>query len=117
MSDHIDSLRYLELRDQARRLRRLADELDDEAARYQGEADATIGGYALVDAAVAILEDQDQGHGLHLRELLATIECRTGRRVTGTDPYATLLANIGRDPRIEPVRPRSGLYRLARVPA
>lgn len=70
-----------------------------------------IGGRELADAAVEILEGEIEP--MHYRELAAAIQAMTGKQISGARPSITLLANIGRDPRIESFSERSGLYKLA----
>jgi hypothetical protein len=105
--------RIIALRDQAKRLRRIADELSADANALEAELARAplLGGRALVDAAVAILADTP-GHTMHYKELLPLIEARSGMQVRGVDPAATLLANLDRDPRVRSWGDRSGRYLL-----
>lgn len=101
------------LRTQAAALRRIADQLDAQAAALQ-PALPSIGGTALADAAAAVMGDLG-GAPIHYKDLLPLVEAHTGLAVRGADPAATLLAALHRDPRIYPSGDRSGRYRLAQL--
>lgn len=102
------------LREQASRLRRMADDLNDQANVVEGELSdrPIITGKDLADAAVIVLLFHG-GEGMHYRDLLARVEDETGRRVRGVDPSATFLATIYRDPRIVSCGSRTGRYTVA----
>lgn len=102
------------LRAQATRLRHLADEMNVEANLLEGTLSdlPLLGGKELRDEAVAILAEATTP--MHYRALLTAIETRTGKRVRGVEPAATLLAGIDRDERIQSCGMRSGLYELVR---
>jgi hypothetical protein len=50
---------------------------------------------------------------MHYKDLLGRIEARSGMRVRGVDPAATLLAALDRDPQVRAWGDRSGRYLLA----
>lgn len=100
------------LREQATRLRRMANDLDDQARAVEQEVAGRpiLRGRAIVDVALAVLLFEG-GDGLHYRDLLVRVEDRSEHRVAGVDPAATLLAALHRDPRVRPCgRNRSGLW-------
>jgi hypothetical protein len=119
-----------ELREQARRVREVADGLDADVAetgRLLRRMDEMLGlasqlsleaangelrGRKLQELAVEILR---QKHGptatVHYRDWYELL-IEAGVRVSGRDPLASFLTQIARAPGVESVRPRSGLYRL-----
>jgi hypothetical protein len=124
--------RVAELREQSQRLHALTERLDqelDEAVRMlrgieemlglapQLSLDAFSGelrGRRLREIAVEVLRQRRElGEIVHYREWYELV-LAAGIRVAGRDPLATFLTQISQAPEVESVRPRSGLYRLAR---
>lgn len=125
--------RARECRERAERLRGLADQADDLAARqerYLREIEALLGmspqlrldtvnrslrGQRLRDVAVEILDDHlGPGEEIHYREWYELL-LAAGHHISGKDPIATFLAQITRAHEVERVAPRSGRYRLRAV--
>jgi hypothetical protein len=102
------------LREKAHTLRRAADQLDAAAdalevaeAMDRPEGAELLGGGALIDALMAVVEPGEEVHYLEMhRRLLAA-----GIVPKGKDPRNTLLAALNRSPYYTPGRARSGLYR------
>ncbi|MGH2974092.1 MAG: hypothetical protein ACRDLL_04390 [Solirubrobacterales bacterium] len=122
--------RVEEQRERADRLRALADQVEEQARRdavllaeLQGLAgiapqlrietlDEELRGRRLREVAIEILEaDVGRGEPIHYKEWFQRLRDR-GHRVSGRDPLANFLAQISRDPDIERVGSRTGLYRL-----
>jgi hypothetical protein len=101
------------MRRRATELRRIAADLNNEANLLESQLSELplLGGRALADAAVSVLS-ANGNDGMHYRELLDRIEAKSGMRVRGVDPAATLLANLDRDERVTSLRSRSGRYAL-----
>jgi hypothetical protein len=117
------------LREQSRRLHKLVDQVDADAAaaarmlrqmdemlgiapQLSLEASGVLRGQKLQEIAVELLR-QKRGAGVevHYRDWYDLL-LGAGLVVGGKDPLATFLTQIGRAPNVESVRPRSGLYRL-----
>lgn len=122
--------RVVEQRERADRLRVLAEQVEEQARRdelllaeLKGLAgiapqlriealDHELRGRRLREVAIEILEaDVGRGEPIHYKEWFQRLRDR-GHRVSGRDPLANFLAQIGRDPDIERVGSRTGLYRL-----
>ncbi len=122
--------RVEEARARAERLRRLADHLDEQAARDEHalrelegalglaaqlqieQLDRELGGKRLQEIAVAILARELQpGQAVHYRDWYALL-CAAGYRARGKEPLTSFLAQINRAERVEPLGGRSGRYRL-----
>jgi hypothetical protein len=122
--------RVVEQRERADRLRGLADQVEEQARRDElllaelkglaGVApqlrietlDHELRGRRLREVAIEILEaDVGRGEPIHYKEWFQRLRDR-GHRISGRDPLANFLAQIGRDPDIERVGSRTGLYRL-----
>lgn len=122
--------RVAELRDRAVRLRALAEQAEEMAAReerYLCEVEGLLGlspqlrietlhrrlrGQRLLDVAIELLEEQGEPEQvIHYREWYDLLVA-AGHTIGGKDPLATFLAQLARSGRIERVAPRSGLYRL-----
>lgn len=122
--------RVAQQREQADRLRALADQVDERTVRDEHlleEMAAALGlsaqlriddlsprlrGRRLQEVAIEVLRsrhgfDQD----IHYREWYELVTAE-GHKVGGKDPLATFLAQIHRAPGIEPIGKRSGRYRL-----
>ncbi len=99
------------LRENALRLRRVADDMDQRALNIErGMHDRDVlRGARIAEAAVAVFAD---GEELHYRDILRRVEANTGKRVFGHKPEATLLTALSRDPRLCPSGGRSGRFRL-----
>ena len=70
-------------------------------------------GQRLRDVAVQVLQERcGPGVVIHYTDWFSML-AEAGVRVGGKNPVATFLTQIGKAPRVESVRPRSGLYRLA----
>jgi hypothetical protein len=122
--------RLADLRRQSETLHRLVDQVDNDLQSTEGllrRIDEMLGltpqlalesvqeevrGQRLRDIAVEVLRAR-KGFGvvIHYTDWLRLLEDE-GIRVGGKNPTATLLTQIARSPHVEPVRPRSGLYRL-----
>jgi hypothetical protein len=119
-----------EARERAGRLHRLADHLEQQAARDEHalrelegalglaaqlqieQLDRELGGKRLQEIAVEILEREIQpGQAVYYRDWYALL-CAAGYRARGKDPLASFLAQINRAEEVEPVGGRSGKYRL-----
>ncbi len=119
-----------EQRDRADRLRALAEQVDEQARRDEGllaelkgltgiapqlrieTLDRELRGRRLREVAIEILEaDVGRGEPIHYKEWFQRLRDR-GHRVSGRDPVANFLAQISRDPEIERVGSRTGLYQL-----
>jgi hypothetical protein len=100
------------LREQALRLRRVADDLDQRALNIErGMHDRDVlRGRSISDAAVQVFRN---GETLHYRDILALVEQTTGKRVYGHKPEATLLTALSRDERLERIDGHTGEFRLA----
>lgn len=122
--------RVEELREQAHRVRELADAVEHDLAHnvrllrqldeILGVApqlsitddDETLRGQRLRDVAVQVLKrHKGEAVAVHYREWYELV-VHDGHRVAGKDPVATFLTQVSRAPEIEPVGRRSGLYRL-----
>lgn len=112
MNQNDNALRVRWLRDRAKDLHRMADDLTAQANALEAElSDRPLtGGTPLRDQAVLVL--RAAAKPMHYKTLAATIEDRFGCRIRGVDPDATLLANLDREPRVRSSRPRSGIYEL-----
>jgi hypothetical protein len=125
--------RVEELRERAERLRALADgaeEMATQEERYLREIEGLLGiapqlrletlsrrlrGQRLQEVAIEILDRHlGPGEAIHYREWYDLLVA-AGHQITGKNPIATFLAQIGRADEIERVAPRSGLYRLRAV--
>jgi hypothetical protein len=97
--------------DTARLLRRM-DEMLGIAPQLSLDAHGELRGQKLQEIAVELLR-QKKGVGVevHYRDWYGLL-LEAGLIVGGKDPLATFLTQIGRAPKVESVRPRSGLYRL-----
>lgn len=119
-----------ELREQARRIRELADAVEADLAastrllhqldEMLGDApqlsmtpsDETLRGQRLRDVAIQVLKrHRGDAAAMHYREWYELV-VHEGHRIAGKDPVATFLTQVSRAPEIEPVGRRSGLYRL-----
>ena len=117
-------------REQADRLRELAERIDEQTCRDEAlllemeellgvapqmrlEAlDRRLGGRRLREMAVTVLERQpDSGREIHYRDWYQLL-MQAGYSVAGKDPLATFLAQIRRIERVAPVGHRSGRYQL-----
>lgn len=95
----------------ARRMRELADELDDEATAMETAVlPFPLRGRDIAEAAYQVLAD---GQDRHYTDLLDAVQRSTGRRVAGRDPAANLLGALDRDDRIARLGARSGRYTTA----
>lgn len=122
--------RVEQLRAQARRVRELADAVEQDLAHNvrllrqldeilgvapqlsMTDADVTLRGQRLRDVAIQVLKrHQGEAVAVHYREWYELV-VHDGHRVAGKDPVATFLTQVSRAPEIEPVGRRSGLYRL-----
>jgi hypothetical protein len=122
--------RIQDQRQQADRLRELADRIEEQTAgdealllemeeilglapQMRFEAlDRRLGGRRLREIAVEVLERQpDSGREIHYRDWYALLEA-AGYQVAGRDPLATFLAAVRRIERVQAVGHRSGLYQL-----
>jgi septation ring formation regulator EzrA len=119
-----------ELREQAERVRAMAERLDEDVetnARLLRQMDEMLGlapqlslewqhgelrGHRLQEIAVQLLrEKKGVGAVVHYRDWYELV-VGAGARVAGKDPVATFLTQVARAPGVESVKPRSGLYRL-----
>jgi hypothetical protein len=101
-----------ELADGARRLRALDEHLGLTPQLPLSAFDRALSGQQLRQAAVEVLRQHGRpGESIHYRQWLDLL-LQTGARVAGKNPTATFLTQINRAHEIEPVRARSGLYRL-----
>jgi len=122
--------RVEELREQACRMRDLADAVDadlaasmrllDQLDEMLGDApqlsitpsDETLRGQRLREVAIQVLKrHKGEAVPVHYREWYELV-VYDGHRVAGKDPVATFLTQVSRAPEIESVGRRSGLYRL-----
>jgi len=122
--------RIQDQRQQADRLRELADRIEEQTAgdealllemeeilglapQMRFEAlDRRLGGRRLREIAVEVLERQpDSGREIHYRDWYALLEA-AGYQVAGRDPLATFLAAVRRIERVQAIGHRSGLYQL-----
>lgn len=120
-----------EQRERADRLRALADQVEENAARDEHllqevaallgrdpqlrleDLDARLRGQRLREVAVEVLRRQiGPGQPIHYRQWYDLLTA-AGHKVAGRDPVATFLAQVARAPEIERVGSRSGRYRLA----
>jgi hypothetical protein len=118
-------------REQADRLRALADQVEERVARDERlleEMAAALGlsaqlrlddlsprlrGQRLREVAVDVLRTHwDPGRDIHYREWFDLVT-RQGHKVGGKDPLATFLAQVHRSADVESVGRRSGKYRLS----
>ena len=119
-----------ELREQARRMRDLADAVETDlmaSSRLLHQLDEMLGvapqlsmtaseqtlrGQRLRDVAIQVLKrHKGEATAVHYREWYELV-VHDGHRIAGKDPVATFLTQVSRAPEIEPVGRRSGLYRL-----
>lgn len=119
-----------DLREQARRMRDLADAVEADlmaSSRLLHQLDEMLGvapqlsmtdseqilrGQRLRDVAIKVLKrHRGEAMAVHYREWYELV-VHDGHRVAGKDPVATFLTQVSRAPEIEPVGRRSGLYRL-----
>lgn len=117
--------------EQAERLRRLAERIDERTAQdraaledLQGvlgsaaqlridDFDRLLGGQRLERVAIELLKARKGPEAeIHYREWFDLIE-NEGHRVRGLKPLATFLAQLNRSEHVERVGRRSGRYRLA----
>lgn len=117
-------------REQADRLRTLAEQVEEQVARDEhllGEMRAALGlsaqlriddlsprlrGQRLQEIAVEVLRAQwEPGREIHYRAWYDLVTA-DGHKVGGKDPLATFLAQIHRAPGVDSVGRRSGKYRL-----
>lgn len=122
--------RVAELRRQSQSLHQIVDEVDAElrdAERLLRQMDEVLGfepqlpldwlseeltGRRLREVAVQVLRARrDAGSVIHYTEWFDLV-AEAGVKVGGKDPVATFLTQITKAAGVEPVRPRSGLYRL-----
>lgn len=122
--------RVVQQREQADRLRALADQVEERTARDEHlleEMAAALGlsaqlriedlsprlrGQRLREVAVEVLQTRwDPDRDIHYREWFDLV-CAEGHKVGGKDPLATFLAQIHRAPGVESAGRRSGRYRL-----
>jgi GAF domain-containing protein len=122
--------RIQDQRQQADRLRELADRIEEQTAgdealllemeeilglapQMRFEAlDRRLGGRRLREIAVEVLERQpDSGREIHYRDWYALLEA-AGYQVAGRDPLATFLAAVRRIERVQAIGHRSGRYQL-----
>lgn len=122
--------RVEEQRERADRLRALADQVEDQVRRDEAllaelrglagvapqlrieSLNYELRGRRLREVAIEILEaEQGRGEPIHYKEWFERLRAR-GHRVPGRDPVANFLAQISRDPEIERVGSRTGLYQL-----
>jgi hypothetical protein len=126
----IASERVAALREQARRLRELADHVDlDLAAGVRllrqidellgqapqmsiAEVDDELRGQRLRVVAIQVLKRRKgAGSSVHYREWYALL-VEEGHTVAGKDPVATFLTQVSRCDEVQRVGRRSGIYRL-----
>jgi hypothetical protein len=122
--------RVCQLREQARRLRELADQVDvelggnirllrqiDELLGHApqmsiAEVDEDLRGQRLREVAIQVLKRRKgAGTSVHYREWYALLVAE-GHTVSGKDPVATFLTQVSRSDEVERVGRRSGVYRL-----
>lgn len=125
-------VRVEQQREQADRLRAMADSLEERTAADEHlliEMAAALGlsaqlriedlsprlrGQRLQEVALEVLESEwGAGRDIHYREWFDLVQER-GHRVGGKDPLATFLAQIHRAPGVERRGKRSGRYQLIR---
>ncbi|MEJ7655737.1 MAG: hypothetical protein WKF33_01760 [Thermoleophilaceae bacterium] len=130
---HVLTARIQAQRDQAERLRLLAERIEEKTAvdevsledlRGQlgtaaqlriDDFDRRLGGQRLERIAIRLLEDsRGEGAEIHYREWFDLIQGE-GYTVGGRDPVATFLTQLHRATRVETVGKRSGRYRLKAV--
>ena len=126
----IASERVAALREQARRLRELADHVDldlaagarllrqiDELLGHApqmsiAEVDDELRGQRLRAVAIQVLKRRKgAGTSVHYREWYALL-VEEGHTVAGKDPVATFLTQVSRADEVQRVGHRSGIYRL-----
>lgn len=119
-----------EQRERADRLRALADQVEENAARDEHllqevaallgrdpqlrleDLDERLRGQRLREVAVEVLRRQvGPGQPIHYKQWYGLLTA-AGHKVSGRDPVATFLAQVARAPEIERVGARSGRYRL-----
>jgi hypothetical protein len=119
-----------ELREQAHRMRNLADTVEANLSsntRLLHQLDEMLGdapqlsitpsdemlrGQRLRNVAIQVLKrHKGKATAVHYRDWYELV-VHDGHRVAGKDPVATFLTQVSRAPDIEPVGRRSGLYRL-----
>jgi hypothetical protein len=117
--------------DQAERLRKLADRIDEQTQRDRSllaeleqalgravqlsidDLDGRLRGQRLLEVAIKLLEEKlGRGHEIHYREWFQLLQ-EHGYRVGGKDPLATFLAQINRSEAVESLGKRTGRYRLS----
>jgi hypothetical protein len=119
-----------DLREQACRLRELAEGVETDLAattrllhqldEMLGDtpqlsltpSDETLRGQRLRDVAIQVLKHhKGEATAVHYREWYELV-VHDGHRIAGKDPVASFLTQVSRAPEVEPVGRRSGLYRL-----
>lgn len=127
------SERVVQQREQADRLRRLADQVEEQTGRDEhllAEMAAALGlsaqlriddlsprlrGQRLQEVAVEILQTRwEIDEDIHYREWFDLVQAE-GYKIGGKDPLATFLSQIHRADAVEGIGNRSGRYRLIRV--
>lgn len=135
LRDEFDNLaqRVRQQRDQADRLRGLADQLEEQTARDEHllqELSAVLGlsaqlrledlssrlrGRRLQEVAMEILRSRwGVDREIHYREWFDLVQAE-GHKIGGKDPLATFLAQVHRAPGVERLGSRTGRYRLRAV--
>lgn len=124
------SARVAERREQADRLRAVAEALDEQTAREEHllrelagaldideqlrleRLDPTLRGTRLREVALQVLRSQEDPRAeIHYREWFELVRS-AGHRIGGRDPLATFLAQVHRAEGVERVGQRTGRYRL-----
>jgi hypothetical protein len=127
------SERVVQQREQADRLRLLADQVEEQTGRDEhllAEMASALGlsaqlriddlsprlrGQRLQEVAVEVLQTQwGTEHDIHYREWFDLVQAE-GYRIGGKDPLATFLSQIHRANAVEGMGHRSGRYRLVRT--
>lgn len=125
------SARAVQHRERAELLQRLAEEAEQQAGADERlleelagalgtacqlrieQLDRRLRGHRLQEIAVEILVSRLQpGETIHYKQWFSWVE-EEGFKVSGKDPMATFLGQIGRSPKIVSAGRRSGLYSLA----
>jgi hypothetical protein len=127
------SQRVVQQREQADRLRLLADQVEEQTGRDEHlleEMAAALGlsaqlriddlsprlrGQRLQEVAVEVLQTQwGTDQDIHYREWFDLVQAE-GHKIGGKDPLATFLSQIHRASAVEGIGHRSGRYRLVRA--